>query len=183
MSFRQYIYLSSELTDLYVHGCCPGLKNLLVEGVITRGECSVNNIVSSDSGHQLERDSHLVSHVARGDVATGSRGTHHGDGAAHSVSQLEVAVDEMTDLHEDPGPVDAVDGAESVLLHILRAGKHRLDGNIQLVRVPVHGEAVDVVVQNGRHLQLLDLSAATVGQQDDHVNPLETSDSADSCAP
>ena len=168
--------------DLYVHGCGPGLEDVLVEGVVTSRERSVDNIIGSDGRHQLHRQSHLVSHVPGGDVTTGSSGTDDRDGGTHRVSQLEVAVDEMTDLHEDPGPVDAVDGAESVLLHILRAGKHRLDGNIQLVRVPVHGKAMNVVVQDGGHLQLLDLSAATVRQQNHHINPLETSYCTDGSA-
>ena len=168
-----------DMSNLYVHGRGPGLEDLLVEGVVSSGECSVDHIVGSDGRHQLDWEPHLVSHVAGGDVTAGSSGADYGDRAAHSVGQLEVAVDEVTDLHQDPGPVDAVDGAQPVLLHVLGAGKHRLDGDVQLVRVPVHGKAVNVVVQDCGHLELLDLSTATVGQQDHYVHPLETSHSTD----
>ena len=107
-------------------------------------------------------------------VAAGAGGAHHADGVTHGVGQLEVAVDEVADLqdkigsrdklstnpspllghcppitadlHEDAGPVDAVDGAEAVLGHVLRLREHRLDRHVQVVRGPVHGVAVHVVI-------------------------------------
>ena len=67
------------------------------------------------------------------DVSTGPCWTDNCDGVSHSVCQLEVAVNEVANLDQDPRPVDAVDGAQVVLCHVLRVRKHRLDWDIQVI--------------------------------------------------
>ena len=52
----------------------------------------------------------------------------------------------MADLYEDAGPVDAVDGAQVVLGHVLGVGEHRLDGYIKIIRGAVNSVAVNVII-------------------------------------
>ena len=52
----------------------------------------------------------------------------------------------MADLYEDAGPVDAVDGAQVVLGHILGVGEHRLDGYIEIIRGAVNSVAVNIII-------------------------------------
>ena len=67
------------------------------------------------------------------DVATSPCWTNNSDSVTNSVCQLEVAINEVADLNQDPRPIDAVDGAEIVLSHIVRVREHCLDRNIQVV--------------------------------------------------
>ena len=81
-------------------------------------------------------------------VPTGSGGADDGDGVSDILRHLEVAVDEVADLDEDPGPVDAVDGAQVVPRHVLRVSEHGLDGDIKIIRGSVNSVAVNIVIWN-----------------------------------
>ena len=52
----------------------------------------------------------------------------------------------MADLYEDAGPVDAVDGAQVVLGHVLGVGELRLDGYIKIIRGAVNSVAVNIII-------------------------------------
>ena len=81
-----------------------------------------------------------------GNVSTGSGGADDSHRVPNSLGHLEVAVDEVADLYEDAGPVDAVDGAQVVLGHVLGVGEHRLDGYIKIIRGAVNSVAVNVII-------------------------------------
>merc|ERR1719239_909471 len=119
--------------DLDVHGSGPCLQNLLTEGKVSVLESSVNNVIWSDRCNKVDRNTHSPGNTARCNVATSPRWTNNCDGVTDIVCQLEVAVNEVANLNQDPRPIDAVDGAQIVLRYVVRVREHGLDGNIQVI--------------------------------------------------
>lgn len=52
---------------------------------------------------------------------------------SHFSADLVVAVDVVRYLHEDPGPVERVDGAKVVLVLVGPVAKNGLDGDVEVV--------------------------------------------------
>ena len=68
-----------------------------------------------------------------GNVATGSCRDDNLNKVANTFCKLEITIEVVTDLDKDPGPVDAVDGAEVVVLGVLQISKNCFDRNIQVI--------------------------------------------------
>ena len=79
-------------------------------------------------------------------VSAGTCWTNYSDDISDVICELEVAVDEVADLDQDPRPVDAIDRAEVMLRHVVRVTEHSFDGNIKIVGSPVNSITVNITI-------------------------------------
>ena len=88
-------------------------------------------------------------------------------------TKSEVAIEEMHSLCQDANPIDAVDWAQIVLLHIVAVHEAVFYWHIKIIRTPIHSKYVNIICPNRRHLQLLKGVAISLGKQNDNVNPFK----------
>merc|ERR1740121_2994589 len=99
-----------------------------------------------------------------------------GNTEAHSAiavwEEPEVRIEIIRDLEHNPCPVDGVHSAESIGLLEIQVTKEALDDVLAVVERTLHSDAVHVVVENTRHLLLLDLRHAALWKEDEALHVL-----------
>ena len=141
--------------------------------VASRRPESLQNVILVRGDDQLRhRQAQALGIVAGEDVAKVARRHHHLHAfrVARLLAQGKVRRKVVRDLRENAGPVDTVDRTEVVLVVKGLVGKQRLDNVLAIVKRAVDSEIVHIVVQNGRHLRLLDRRDTAAWVQDEDVD-------------
>mmetsp|Transcript_91229 Transcript_91229/g.254815 ORF Transcript_91229/g.254815 Transcript_91229/m.254815 type:complete len:240 (+) Transcript_91229:1062-1781(+) len=98
------------------------------------------------------------------------------DTEAHSAITIweepEIRIEIIRDLEHDPCPVDGVHGAEAVGLLEVQVAKEALDDVLAVVERALDRDAVHVAVEHARHLLLLNLRHAALGEEDETLHVL-----------
>lgn len=85
----------------------------------------------------------------------------------------------VCDLSEDTCPIDAVDGGELVGAVHVGVGEEGLDKVLAVVKRAVDGKVVDVGVEDGGHLCLLDRADLALGVHDEDGHILLAAETVD----
>mmetsp|Transcript_86661 Transcript_86661/g.245698 ORF Transcript_86661/g.245698 Transcript_86661/m.245698 type:complete len:241 (+) Transcript_86661:696-1418(+) len=120
----------------------------------------------------LNRKAHAFRVVPSKDVAEVARRDAETDGAVALREKPEVRVKVVGDLEHDPRPVDGVHSAKAVLFLEVQLTEKSLDDVLTVVEGALDSNAVHVRVQDARHLLLLDLGHAALGEEDEALHVL-----------
>ena len=93
----------------------------------------MNNVIRVNYGNQLHWESHFRGHKSRSNVSSSSSWHNDLDSIRTCLLGLEIDVNVVSDLHQNPGPIDGVDGAQIVLGNKVWIGKDLLDRYIQII--------------------------------------------------
>ena len=147
-----------------IHRGCQRGRELFLGEVVSR-QRAVQNIVSIGGNDELlHRQAHLVSHVARKDVAEVSRGHAEayfplGSAQRHACGHV------VDDLGHDARPVDRIHCHKPRAVQEALIGKAGLDHRLGVVEVAFDGDVEDVVGEHRGHLTTLHFGDAVVGVQ------------------
>jgi len=107
--------------------------------------------------------------------ATG-RGPTSGNGEGHLAvaiwEKLEIRVEIVCDLEHDAREIDRVDRPQRIRLFEFQVAEECLDDVLAIVKGALHGDAVHIVVEHARHLQLLNRRHAALWKQNEALDAL-----------
>ena len=117
---------------LNVHGGCPRWVHFLGHWHVSGFDGAVNDVIGINHSNQLHWEPHFRGHKSRSNVSSSSS-WHNNFDSIRSLLGLEIDVNVVSDLHQNPGPINRVDGAQIVLGNKVWIGKDFLDWYIQVI--------------------------------------------------
>lgn len=123
----------------------------------------MKDIVLIHGANQLDGQTHLLGEIASEDIAKIACRHHKADFITFleilRLGQGGVCVKVVSDLCQDSGPVDRVDGSYFMCpidVGVAKKGLHEILAGVE--RAIGYGNAMDILVQHGCHLRFLDLT-------------------------
>ena len=147
---------------------------------VTRAVCAgfeklVQHVVFIGRHNQAaDRQAHLFGDVSRANVAEIAARHAEADLLVVALRRLEIARKVINHLRDDASPVDRIDRTDMVFFLERSIVLHRLHNVLTIVKHPLHGNIVDILVLQTVHLRTLERAHFAVGRQHKYVHALFT---------